>query len=477
MSAAAAKTTTKTGIVWNIVCTLVCIIFIPFIVCSVYLSIATRKDPDKLAPIFGVIPVVVMSGSMEPVFYKNDLIILEEVDADTLEENDIICFEDDGKFVTHRISRIETVDGEKRFYTMGDYTGTEDKDFVLADKIQGEYKSRIPKLGGIILFIQDPYGLVLTLILLLLLFITGELIIEVLEKRKLNKALLLEIERLKALLGEKEQLLSETDTLKDALSENERLLSQKEELSNAQAQELADKDSLLAERNVLLAEQELLLAKKESFIAQQEQLLQESERRIAELEKRLVDETQWVRAFQPKPEELPPLPQERDSASPFASDGQTAFGYVAAGAQAPATEEGSANAYTYEGYRGARTDEESAAQTADEQAQTAIAEGANEQETAYANKEWTDEDAQSLAHENSAEAQAEDFTHEEEIDEQALLYVVGEVTAAAREEEGEAPVAKLRRIKGRRMRVLSVHSEKPPKENENQRYAKLKNKP
>ncbi len=273
-AAAAAKSTTKTGIIWNIVCVIVCALFIPFIICSLYLSVETRKNPDRLATVFGTAPVVVLSGSMEPVFKVNDLIFIEDVDVNALQEKDIICFYDEGSFVTHRISRIVIEEGEKRFYTMGDFNGAEDKDYVVASQIQGKYTGRIPKLGGVILFIQDPYGLVLTLILLLLLFITGELIIEILEKRKTNKLLLAELEKLRALLAEKELRLGE--------------------------------------KEAVVAAQEKQLKEQAAWLAEQESLLTERERRLVEQEKRLIDQEGWLAAFLPKPEELAPLPTQMD---------------------------------------------------------------------------------------------------------------------------------------------------------------------
>lgn len=297
MSAAAAKSTTKTGIIWNIVCVVVCIIFIPFIICSIYLSIATKKDPDNLATIFGKTPVVVMSGSMSPTFYEDDLIFLEKVDIDSLQEEDIICFKDGTVFVTHRISRIVVVDGEKRFYTMGDYNGVEDKDYVVSEQIQGKYTGRIAKLGGVILFIQNPYGLVLTMILLLLLFITGELIIEILEKRKTNKRLLAEIEQLRLLIGTKEVVLAEKEK---ELVEQAQILLERDDANTEQQRQITEKDKFIALQQGTLAE-------KDAWIAEQEQLLTEREQRIAELEKQLIDQSEWLAAFQPRPEDLPPI--------------------------------------------------------------------------------------------------------------------------------------------------------------------------
>ncbi len=316
MTAAAAKSTTKTGIIWNIVCVLVCIILIPFIACSIYLSVATRKNPDKLATIFGVTPVVVLSGSMEPVFYEGDLIYLETVDVDDLKaKEDIVCFKDGESFVTHRITRIEIVDGEKRFYTQGDFNDSEDKNYILADQIQGKYKGRVPKLGAVILFIQDPYGLVLTMILLLLLYIAGELIIEILEKRKTNKTLLVEIERLKALLEEKERVLAQADPLREALTASENQISEQATLLAERERTIARQEQSVQEKETMLAEQERLLLVKENTIAEQERRVQEKDDTIADLEgllaerekmimeqgKRLAEQEYWISTLQPKP--------------------------------------------------------------------------------------------------------------------------------------------------------------------------------
>ncbi len=305
MSAAAAKTTTKTGIIWNIVCALACIVLIPFIICSVYLSIETRKNPDKLATIFGEAPVIVLSGSMEPVFEVNDVIFIEEVDVSTLKaKEDIICFYDDGQFITHRISRIVVEEGETRFYTMGDFNGVEDKDYVVAEQIQGKYTGRIPKLGAVILFIQDPYGLVLTMILLLLLYITGELIIEILEKRKLNKQLLIEIERLRALLAEKEVFLGEREAL--IIEQGKTLTAKEEELIEWQVR-LDEQVRCTAEKEERLLDKDGVIADKNAWIEEQEGLLAERESRIAALEKLLIEKEEWIAAFLPPPEVLPAI--------------------------------------------------------------------------------------------------------------------------------------------------------------------------
>ncbi len=414
-AAAAAKSTTKTGILWNIVCVLVCIILIPFIICSIYLSVETRKSPNQLATVFGRAPVVVLSGSMEPVFEVNDLIFIEKVEIEDLQEKDIICFYDDGQFITHRISRIVIEEGEKRFYTMGDFNGVEDKDYVVAAQIQGRYTGRIPKLGAVILFIQDPYGLVLTLILLLLLYITGELLVELHDRKKRLKGLAAEIASLKTLLEEKELLLGKKETL---IAEQANVLAER-------AQTLDERDVLLAahmqqivEKEVLLADKDRQLADKDTWIVEQEQLLVERESRIAELERRLIEQEEWIKAFQPRPDELPPIEEvEEIYQTPIESP---------LWEQSPIAEE-------------------------------SLFDGQVE-ETLLSTEQAEEE--QTVGEEVESIAEYESLAEEERA-------IAEEVQTVVIEEQKEVKAlrpTKLRKIRQRRMKILSLHKEKPIKD-------------
>ncbi len=177
----------KKNLAWLIITICICVIFIPIIIFNSILSIKSATNPDKLPTIFGVSPTAVMTGSMEPEINAKDLVFIKEVDPDTLKEKeDIICFVKDGEFITHRIERIEIVDGVKHFYTKGDANNAEDRGFILAEQIQGKLVGKIAGLGGVIMFLQSPYGLMLVVILLVMLYIAGELLIEWRAKHKEN---------------------------------------------------------------------------------------------------------------------------------------------------------------------------------------------------------------------------------------------------------------------------------------------------
>ncbi len=189
-----------TGLIWQIICILVCVLFVPIIIINLTLSIKAITNPQKLPTVFGYAPMAVLSGSMSPEFEINDLIFIKQADINSLQaKDDIICFvDDDGTFTTHRIERIEEVGGVKHFYTKGDANNAEDTDYILSEQIQGKYIGRVAGLGGSILFLQTPYGMLLTAILLILLYIAGELLIEYRAKKKELKALSAENADLKA---------------------------------------------------------------------------------------------------------------------------------------------------------------------------------------------------------------------------------------------------------------------------------------
>ncbi len=215
---------------WTITCIVVCVLFVPLIVFNLILSIKGSIDKEKLPSFLGISPTVVLSGSMSPEFEEKDLIFIWAVDTDTLKAKsddyagDIICFYKDEEFITHRIAHIEIVNGEKRFYTAGDYTGDLDDNYILADQIQGIYNGRIKKLGGVVLFLQSPYGLMMTIILLVMLYIAGELLFEIREVKWENKEIRGLMARLCVVLLSQKERKAETDSeLQRLREENERL--------------------------------------------------------------------------------------------------------------------------------------------------------------------------------------------------------------------------------------------------------------
>lgn len=201
----------RTVSVQTIVGGILCIIFIPVIVINMILIFGTYLHPDEMPGVFGIKPVIVLSGSMEPEIMTGDLIFLHPADPAKLKEGDVVCYLISGKSVTHRIIQTTTgEDGGLRFVTQGDANNVADRLAVSADQIQGIWKGgRIGGLGRTIMAIQTPVGLVVTIMCPLLLFILWDMWV----RRRADRAEMLRSAR------EREELEAELEAMKKRLED------------------------------------------------------------------------------------------------------------------------------------------------------------------------------------------------------------------------------------------------------------------
>ena len=118
------------------------------------LSFVFRTDHPILA---------VASGSMEPVLYAGDLILIEGIDSgadihvgtkDSEQPGDIIVFHRYNELIVHRaVERTLNSDGTYSFKTWGDNNAWPDGGSVKEDDVVGRYLDfKIPWLGNIALF-------------------------------------------------------------------------------------------------------------------------------------------------------------------------------------------------------------------------------------------------------------------------------------------------------------------------------------
>lgn len=185
----------------------VLIALLPVLVVNLVILINSIRNPEEIPSFCGWKPFIVLSGSMETEIFPGDLVIVKEVDADTLKKDDIVAFQEDNIVITHRIIDIVEVNGEKRYITKGDNNNTKDNGFVVEKQIEGLYQFKISGLGNLAVFIQTPIGMVVSLsipILLLILVQRAENQKIQKEKDKKEQNLEKEIEKLKR---EKEELM------------------------------------------------------------------------------------------------------------------------------------------------------------------------------------------------------------------------------------------------------------------------------
>ena len=144
------------------------IIAIPILLMSIVVMYKVNKYPNKVPDILGYKPMIVLSGSMETSIYTGDLVFVKEVDPDTLKTNDIIAFRNETDTVTtHRIIEIVNENGQKKFRTKGDNNNSEDSNLVETSAIEGIYAFKISKLGNFLMFLQQPMGLIMVLLVIL----------------------------------------------------------------------------------------------------------------------------------------------------------------------------------------------------------------------------------------------------------------------------------------------------------------------
>lgn len=110
--------------------------------------------------------LAVASGSMEPVLYKGDLIVIEGIEEveninvgtkDSNHPGDIIVFNEPGiseELIVHRaVEMIDNEDGSYSFKTWGDNNGFKDGWTVEENDIVGRYIGiKVPWLGNIALY-------------------------------------------------------------------------------------------------------------------------------------------------------------------------------------------------------------------------------------------------------------------------------------------------------------------------------------
>lgn len=196
----------KGSLLANVLGGILCVIFIPIIICNVILIARSYLTPDKLPTVFGYSPVIVLSGSMYPEFDAGDLILLKSVDAEDVEKDDVICYFSDGNketAITHRVMDVQQAeDGSPVFVTKGDANDSEDITAVTADMVQGIYTGvYLPKLGDVAVFLQTPMGMVLCIVCPLGLILIWDAVRRMLASKKNAKAtqgMEEELERLRA---------------------------------------------------------------------------------------------------------------------------------------------------------------------------------------------------------------------------------------------------------------------------------------
>ncbi|MBO5294249.1 MAG: signal peptidase I [Clostridia bacterium] len=217
-----ARESSKSQRVLTVIGIVLCVILLPILIMNVSMIIQSYINKDEVPSIGSVVPMIVLTDSMDPEIKGGDLILCEKVDATEIQERDIISFFDPAgngsSVVTHRVIGIIEQDGKLFFRTKGDNNNTEDRLVVPAENLVGRYKLRLPAIGHVAMFMSTTAGLIICVIVPMVLLVGYDLLRRRLyEKNKQDDtdALLAELEALKAEKAAREAAAQTTATTTD----------------------------------------------------------------------------------------------------------------------------------------------------------------------------------------------------------------------------------------------------------------------
>ncbi len=120
--------------------------------------------------ICGIVPYVVLSGSMEPTIKTGSLCFVnKKAKYNSIKEKDIIAYKlKDGTLVTHRVVNIS----KKGIQTKGDSNKDADSNPITKNSYVGKNVFWIPKLGYVVVAFQSTKGkiILITCIIFMLIF-------------------------------------------------------------------------------------------------------------------------------------------------------------------------------------------------------------------------------------------------------------------------------------------------------------------
>ena len=119
--------------------------------------------------VFSVYPSVILTGSMEPVIFPGDILLIRKLSSEEelykLKAGDIINFKREDITITHRIEEvIKDEAGNLSFITKGDNNDSRDSWIVKPNDLKGTVENIVPKIGIPIVYLYSnqniPQGVI-----------------------------------------------------------------------------------------------------------------------------------------------------------------------------------------------------------------------------------------------------------------------------------------------------------------------------
>lgn len=143
---------------------IVVVIFCIILVINIWFLFSKYVLGEELPSVLGYKTAVVLTGSMDPTFSAGDILIYHE--ETEYEVGDVVIFECDGYYVTHRI--VGTEGGY--FITKGDANNVEDMERLDSSNIEGKMVFIMQGIGDYVNIFTTPFGMLVLLLLGVLVF-------------------------------------------------------------------------------------------------------------------------------------------------------------------------------------------------------------------------------------------------------------------------------------------------------------------
>ncbi len=133
--------------------------------------------------------VVVESDSMIPTLYRGHLLVLQAQPPEDIIVGDIIVFHATyhDKPIVHRVIEVQNVSGVLHYITKGDNNEIADMGFRVFEDIIGVVVLAIPYIGNVTLFLHEPLGFAVVVILFLALLILPEIFMKNKDEEEVEK--------------------------------------------------------------------------------------------------------------------------------------------------------------------------------------------------------------------------------------------------------------------------------------------------
>ena len=152
--------------IWNFITTAILIVMLILVACL------------YIPKFFGISPLIVLSGSMEPEYPIGSLLYVNQHNLDDIKIGDAITFYiDESTLVTHRVVGID--ESSCTYITKGDANEVHDGSPVSFADVLGVPIMNIPKLGGVADWLSHKSGKIIyvtAIIVVTILMFMGDII-------------------------------------------------------------------------------------------------------------------------------------------------------------------------------------------------------------------------------------------------------------------------------------------------------------